>query len=497
MIRKLRSLLDETTILNFKFVYKLAKRYKILVVLCLLLSAIAAIYFYKTQNEIYSAQISFRYIKEDKASGTTAVSAILEDQDVALKSSEVIGIISSTNFLQYLALDLRNDKDIELLNFNPIHAKKQYTYGEYTADCADETCHLNFLRSMIVGLFSVQEDDFINNKYNVTVKTLSLDTTEKLIKYIESNILKYRLNTIKGQLQSQIKITSQLIEKEDRKVEGLNLKEMVQKKSILEDSLSTLLKKISLYSLMINEKKIDLEQAQISLKYTKKTLNKKISNRDKKEFEELTNLNLKKQMLSADITALEHSIGSQTEQDDLIVKTLKVELAKIDKQLEKLEGLKKTALFVDFADKKLKDKGTVEFNVKVLKDQISGLEKSITTLNVQRNDLIAQINETDNYIVKNEAVLNYLKLLQNKLLQLKLIEDTIVSDLVFDDYLSISRRFKKYSLFAVIPFSMALSFCILLLVLVTRYLFDNRLLDKEEFSALFDDIEFIGDIPEL
>jgi len=98
---------------------------------------------------------------------------------------------------------------------------------------------------------------------------------------------------------------------------------------------------------------------------------------------------------------------------------------------------------------------------------------------------------------KNQATMDYLKLLQAKFLQLKLIEDTIVADLIFEDYSNVRKRYKKYTLFSVIPFSIAIAFVLSLILLIIRYAFDDRLFDEEEFKSLFSDIEFIGEIPKI
>jgi hypothetical protein len=497
MMHKLRSLLDETTILNFNFIFKLGRRYKWIVAVAPFFVALFAGYLYKTQNQIFSGDIAFRFIAENKNTGTTAISALVDEQESGVNTAEILGITESTNFLQGLASDIYDDPDRDKMNFNSIYATKKLSYAEFTETCNSRPCHVKFIRKVVPSLFTMDEDKLIDNKYNVSVRTLDSFTTEKILRHVQKNILKYRLDTIKGQLQDQIRITSQLVKKEEIKASKLGLKEIIQEKSIMIDSLEAVIKKRELYAITLGEKKVELEQAKISLKYTKSTLGKKVSKDDKKRYEQLKNLLLKKDLLTADISALEHSIGENSNQDNAIITSLQDELKKINKELSKLEGSKSSGLLEDFKDQKLKSKGAVEFSIQVLNDQIAGLTKNMENINSQRSDLIKEISNKESYISENEAVLNYLRLLQQKHLQLKLIEDTIVSDLIFDDYLSAKRRYKKYSLIAVIPFTIAIALVLVLLLLIARYSFDSRLFDEEEFKALFADIEFIGEMPEI
>jgi len=498
MISKMKSLLDETTILNFKFIIKLAKRYKWIIFVAPLLVAVFSAYLFKVQNQIFAAEISFRYIPENKNTGVSALSALVEDDNSRVSPSEITGIAESINFLQGVSQDLADYPNSKDLNLNSIHSVNKKTFDEIIGPCQeDRDCVVNKIRDSVIGLFTLTEDLFVDEKYNVVVKTLEPKTTKILLDFVQKNILSYRLNTIKNQLKSQIQITGRLVAQEEASVDALGLKEVVQERSILADSLEALIKKRELYEVTLGEKKVELEQAQISLKYTKNTLGKKITLNDKKKYEKLKSLLLRKELLSADITALEYSMGSNSNDDNAIIKDLKVELSRINTELKKLESSKSKGMLGDFQDEKLKTKSTVEFSIKVLKDQIDGLAKSIDKINEDRSDIIKKIGNKDSFLSKNQATMDYLKLLQAKFLQLKLIEDTIVADLIFEDYSNVRKRYKKYTLFSVIPFSIAIAFVLSLILLIIRYAFDDRLFDEEEFKSLFSDIEFIGEIPKI
>ncbi len=497
MSSKMIALFDEGTIFNFKFLLKLLKRYKWITLLMPILVMVFAAYLYKGQNEIHSGAISFRYLPESKTSPATAMSALLPEQEKSLDSTEILGIVNSTNFLQTLAEDTYRDPDLNQMNFNSLFSKNKATFKEFVNECKDEACEIEFLRKTLPDFFEITEDDLVLNKYNVTVKTLSRFTTDKLIKYVAKNVNRYRLDTIIFQLEQQIGITETLVKKQEKQIKDFKIAEAVEGKKILQLEFEVLIQKGSIYGEMLSEKKVALEQGKISLKYTKSTIDRKVSNQEQKSWREYENLSLRKELLLVDINALEYSLGQKTNQDNVVIAELKQELKKITKEIGRLEKSKSFAGVEKFQANKAKSKNLTEFNVKVLKDQITSLEKNSLEIKTQKDILIAKINAKDEFISKNGASLDYLKLLQEKLLQIKLIKETVVSDLIFDEYLASTKRYKKYSLAAVVPFSAILAALFTLFLIILRYWFDRRLMDEEEFKVIFKDISFIGEIPKL
>lgn len=497
MSSKMIALFDEGTILNFRFLLKLLKRYRLITLSTPIFIMALAGYLYKAQNEIHSGSISFRYIPESQNSQVTAMSALLPEQEKSLDSSEILGIVNSTNFLQTLAEDTFKDEDINKMNFNSLFSKDKASFEEFVSECSDDACKIDFLRKTLPDFFEITEDDLVLNKYNISVKTLSRFTTDKLIKYVAENVNRYRLGTIIFQLEQQIGITEKLVDKQEKQIKKFKIAEAVEGKKILQIEFEVLVQKGNIYGEMLSEKKVALEQGKISLKYTESTLNRKVSNKEQKSWREYENLALRKELLLVDINALEYSLGEKSNQDNNVISELKSELKKITKEMSRLEKSKSFAGVEKFQANKAKSKNVTEFNVNVLRDQITSLEKNSLEIKAAKDLLIAKINAKDEFISKNGASLDYLKLLQEKLLQIKLIKETVVSDLVFDEYLASSKRYKKYSLAAVVPFSAILAMLFTLFLIIFRYWFDRRLMDEEEFKVMFKDISFIGEIPKL
>jgi hypothetical protein len=497
MASKLSAVLDEKTLLNFKFVYKLAKRYKFLSCSVPLLVVALSLFLYKAQNEIHSSNISFRYISERSTSSSTAMTVLLSDNAKSSGTSEVLSIVNSTNFLQALAKDIFSDPEINDFNFNKIFSKNNASFLDFTGDCRSDECKIGFLRVRLPYFFSVTEDAIVESKFNLTVKTLSRFTTDKIIYYIANNVERFRLKTLNYQLQHKIEITEKLIQKQKDKAVSAQVIKAMEEKSVLEADLKSIMSKALFYDKILNEKKISLEQEGISLKYTKSTLQRKVSSKDKAEWGKAKKLILKKELLMADITALEHTVGEKSAQDNSVIKNLKTELAKINSELKKSKKSKSSFLLDKFKDSKRQNKDLIEFNISVLKDQISQLSLNSEQLNVEKVNLIKQISMKEDFINSNKSSIEYLALLESKLQQIKLMKDSVVSDIAFDNYLSMTKRYKKYSLVSVLPFSIILTFLMTTFVIIIRYYFDPRILDKEEFKTVFEGVSYLGEVPEF
>ena len=496
-MNKLSSLLSESSILNFKLVWRLCLRYKWMSLSTPLIVAISAGVFYKAQNQVHSGSISFRYIPESKSSPVTAISALIPETEKSFDSSEILGIINSTNFLQTLAKDVYKDKDLHKMNFNYLFSSTVKNYKELVSDCKNESCEITFLRKTLPDFFDVTEDDLVINKYHVNVKSLSRFTTDKIIHYVAKNVNRYRLDTIIFQLEDQIKITEKLVAKQVSALKEAKVAQVQEEKKILQSQFEILIQKGNIFGELLSEKKVELAQGEISLKYTKSTIDRKVSSEEKSAWREYKNLGIKKELLVLDISALEHSLGENSRQDQAVVQELKDELFKINGQLEKLEKSKRFGSLEKFQDTKIASRDGTEFKVKVLFDQITEIERNIAEVNKDKNRLIANISEKEEFLLNNKATIDYLGLLQEKLLQIRLIKETVVSDLIFDDYLSSSKRYKKYSLVSVVPFAAILSVLFTLFLIMIRYRFDNKLMDKEEFETLFADVPVIGEIPKF
>lgn len=496
-VKKLNSLLDEKLILNFKFIMRLFVRYKYVSMGAPLLTFMLAMSFFKFQNQIHAGSIYFWYVKEKDSSQANPLSALVSDDSDSLKPAEVLGILESSNFQHVLAKAIYDTGEAPKLNYNSINSQDLFSWEQFTENCPDEKCVINFIGRKVPALFSTQMDDTIPNRYLITVKSLDRFTTDFMINILSKTIERYRADTAKHQLRTQIKVTESLMDKQKQKIDHLQISRLQTEKNILEASLEGHLKKIDLFNQVMEEKMFDLEQARISLKHTNSTLQDTISIEEKERLTEYQNLTLRKKLLMADITALEYSLGERSSHDKNVIKTLNLEIEKINQQLSKLTQTRTIASLEQFQTERQNSKELIQFNEKILADQIADLNQRTNMLEKTKTDLIQQIRNKNDLIEENRTIIEYYKLLQSKLLTLQITESTIVSDLVFEDYLENTRRYKRYTLFLIVPFAIVLSLVITFLIILIRYTLDNHLLNEEEFKNIFDELPVIGTVPNI
>ena len=79
-MKKLNIVLNETSIINFPFLWKLVKRYKFLSITVPVIAAIYSTSVFLGQNTIYSGEVGFKYINEGSNSPTSMIFSMLGEK---------------------------------------------------------------------------------------------------------------------------------------------------------------------------------------------------------------------------------------------------------------------------------------------------------------------------------------------------------------------------------------------------------------------------------
>tara|TARA_R110002049_G_scaffold243078_4_gene416850 strand:+ start:552 stop:2042 length:1491 start_codon:yes stop_codon:yes gene_type:complete len=496
-MKNVNAIFSEFSIINVKFLYKLAKKYvwitaSIPVVVCALTA-----FLYLRQHDIYSAKIAFRNIGGMNDSPTNAISDLLGEKKERVGPGEFLTVVKSVDFLQKAAQKLVSDPNFENMTFSPVESTGIIRSSEMFSSCLDDQCKITKLRGMIPKLFNIDLDENIDTRFIITVKTLDSYTTNKVINAIKEALIEHRLTTIKVSLTNQKEVTAKLIEERKESLTSLGIMEKFQEISQINALLDGLEGKFKVYQDALESKKIEYSQAEISLRLTNKALKKDVDPKLKQKWKVYQSLRAKRDILLTDIAALEQVAGDKSSQGSQIVKELKQQITTVNKEIATLEKARDIVNFEGFRETKGRDKDYVEFQGKVLEDQIVKLEARVEGLIDERKILVTKVKNLEQEIEKHKPSIEYLKLLEQKLLQVQLIEGTIVSDVNFDNFLLSSAQYKRHSLGRTIAFAIVVSLFLIVTGLLLRYLFDERIIDREDFQNNFRDIEVLGDVPEL
>ncbi len=496
-MKNVSSIFSEVSILNVQFLFKLARKYLWISITIPVVVSTIAIYLYMRQYDIYLAKISFRNIAAHQDSPTMAIASLLGEKPDRITANEIVGMGKSVDFLQRVAVKLVEEEDFDKMTFDSIYTTDKVYNKTIFEDCLDKACKVELLRELIPGFFNIDFDDQINNRFIVTVKTIDEYTTAKVIEAISEAFVEYRTESIRHSISQQRDISENLLADRKASLESIGIIEKNERKLFLEASLIRIEEKLKLYQETLDAKKIELSQTQISLKLTKKTLSSDVDESSKRQWEKYQALKVRRDLMMADITALDQAPSSATSQDQQILTDIKAELSRINDQISKLEKTKAVANFEGFKAEKGKNKDYVEFQSEVLSNQINELEMQVNEIAKKRAEVVSEIKDLSTQIEEHRPSLDYVKLLEGKLLQLKLVVGTVVSDIKFDNFVFEKRHFKRHGLLAIVPFAVIVSLFLSIIGLLVRYLFDERIIDREDFKNNFRDVEILGDVPEL
>ncbi len=496
-MKNVNAIFSEFSIINVKFLSKLARKYILITASVPVVVCILTAFLYLRQHDIYSAQIAFRNIGAHSDTPTNTISEMLGEKKERVGPGEFLTIVKSVDFLQRVANKLVSDPNFDNMSFSSIHSSKIERSVELFSSCLDIECKTSKMRDVIPKLFNIELDELIETRFIVSVKTLDSYTTNKVINAIKDALTEHRLMTIKLALTNQKEVTAKLIEERKESLSNLGIMEKFQEISQIQAVLNGIERKFEVYQDSLETKKIEYSQSEISLKLTNKTLKKDFDPKLKQKWERYQSLKAKRDILMTDISALEQVAGTNSSQGSQIVSELKKQASLVNKEISNLEKTRDFVNFEGFREDKGKNKDYVEFQTKVLKDQIVKLETRVEGLIEERKSLVTKIKNLEQDIDEHKPSIEYLKLLEQKLLQVQLIEGTVVTDVSFDNFLLSSSQYKKHSLARTIAFSIVVSLFLVITGLLLRYLFDERIIDREDFQNNFRDIEVLGDVPEL
>lgn len=499
-MKKLNIILNETSIINFPFLWKLVKRYKLLSISVPLIAAIYSTSIFLGQNTIYSGEVGFKYINEGNNSPTSMIFSMLGEKTSKLDPTEIISYGTSVDFQYKIADELLLSSDLKKMNFNSVGSRDMKSFDEIFNSCADsKDCKRDKIARIIGSFYTVKMDMEIIDRYHLVVRTLDHFTTEALVKVVSKSIDKDRLSQIRYFVTSQLKISDELLKKKRKEVDIEKIKNMVDDRAKLIVQMEALknrtdeIRKIY-YSDRTKFNKLETERSQ-----TKEILAKssKASNKDLFKVAESKKLKERNRQLREDIASIKTSFSTEQVSGSDIIGKLKNELVVNERRLASIGNVDAATLNESFAASKENKQMNTEHEYKVSRKQFSKTKVEYSDLNAKLETTAKERAELDIRLKGHEPNLQLIKLLEQKLVQLSLAESTIVSDLLFDNFKAELSSYKKIAKTKMIFVSIFFSCFLLLFVVILRYIFDGRIYDEYELKNNFEDLEIIGNTPDF
>ncbi|MCF8060836.1 MAG: hypothetical protein K9K67_16145 [Bacteriovoracaceae bacterium] len=498
-MKKLNIILHETTIINFPFFWKLMVRYKWLSLFLPLMVFGYSTYYYQSQNDVYLRKKYFKNIATESDSPTSAIASVLGEQTSTLTESEVVGLINSLDFQQEFVDELMKLPEFHKLNLTPINSKTILNYEAVSNLCGglDQCIHAK-LRGLVFSFINIIPDRLVLNKYFVQVNTLDSYTTKFLLNSIGRKIVKSRVSAIKRKIEEQIKISQEIALKKREELEEVDVKTLKEEFKSLTSTVESLHNKIERNNRFRQQLKMELALAETQVSETKKVYKENIESDQLFDSQKRKNLEERIKKYQDDITAIKSVSNSISMQDSLILSQLGDELEKAKRELSRM-GMagRKVSSDAKFISRKEDESNFTEFDFKVKKEQYKKTTVEYESLIAERERVVKELNVAEDRLEAIKPSFEYLKLLEHKIIQLTLLNSTVVSDLVFENQLSPQNIFKKVSKSKIILFSLSISLGLLVLIISTFFLLDDRIYDQHELEKSFEDLTIIGNTPDF
>lgn len=497
-MKKVNIILDETTVINFPFLWKLMKRYWLLSALIPLVSLLIGIAKYSSQNTIFMSSHTFKNTAESSSSAT-AISSILGEKNRGLDETEIIAIPSSMDFRHKMAEELVKHPQFSQLNFNSIGTEQQVSQTTLFAHCgAEKDCVVKTVAALLPGLYSVSSDKGVINRFMVVVRTLEPQTSKVIISTLSKLIEEDRIKSIQSSITQQIQISSELIQAKRLELDAAQINTQRDRLRFLESEIGDVDRKLSAYRTNFFQVKQNLKQAETILSETLKTSKKKVNVNELMKNEKAIALEERISQLRDDLNSLEVDQNSKLGKDSSIIRQIKHEIAVKESELKAIGDFRRSISSVsDFIKTKDKLSPNQEFDYAVLKSRFDSMKDEYDGLVANRESLVKEITQIENALENHKPSIEFLKLLEEKSVQLKLAESTVVSDLQFETLPSDVVGYRKTSLGKIIFISIAAGLFLMLIVVLTRYFADGRIYDEYELRSVFKDLEIIGNTPDF
>jgi len=188
---------------------------------------------------------------------------------------------------------------------------------------------------------------------------------------------------------------------------------------------------------------------------------------------------------------------NQESSDSNILADLKTELNLKRKELKMLGDFDGSLATSSLKQKQGESKNNSRFEYDVLTKRYARSKQEHQKLLNEKSLLVTEKSKLDKLLEMHAPSLEYFKILDKKISQLKLTESTIISDLIFEKYNRGLRKIKKLSLFKTFGISFMLAILSLFLVIVCRYILDDRIYDERELAYNSESLKIIGKTPEF
>lgn len=491
---KFNLLLNENTIVDFKLLWKLSKRYRSHLIFSVLLCVtIFSLQFY-LQPVRFSVSVPLKTVSNHTVA--TDLSALLPvDNSAGLSLNELKISLESATFLKsYVDLVIK-DQSFNTLNFGAINGTTDVRGKEFKLICKNKfECVHDKVTKALGATFNVDQG-LTENRFTLTINAKDKQTAQKVTPILLKAIEAYRIQAKQYLVQKEIVGVGNLMSESRLLIQQMDGYKALEDQERLQNNILDLKEKIRHLQNSISIESANVSSLESRLNQNRKTTRRK-TGESRENYERVQKLQVRLIEVKQNIAILtnvpeeKRSVG-----DHLIIKQLKEERTALLAILPDEFGRKTIEVNENFLDGQINKTGDFEFDFTVAKNKLDALNRDYEAVKNELNTLLQQKLANENKVVSMKADLEFLKSLENKQMSLKLLNATLTSDLFYEDGGANAREYRQATVLRIMLFSFFTTFFIYVLSLVVRFFVDDKIYGADEMRSHLKGLDFIGEVP--
>ena len=491
---KFSLLLDESTIVNFKLLWKLASRYRSHFVIAAALFFTIFILNYYAQPIIYAVNVPMKAVANHTVSkDLTGLLPVDNANNVSLTELKVS--TGNFTFMKTYADLVIQDEQFERLNFGAISSSKNiYGRGLIRICGKNKECLTEKLAGLLSATFSIEqgltEDRFVLSVNAIDKNTVNRITTI-LLKALEINRVHVRQYLVLKEIQS----VGNLISESRSIMEKMDGYKALEDQEKLQNNIQEIKERMKMLQYNASIENANVTALESRLSENKKSTSE-LSVGHNSELEGMQKLQIRLGEIQQNIIILSNiAEDRRSASDNLIISQLKEEQEKILKILPNEHHRKKMELNASFVEGQRGKAGDYQFDYLVAKSKLDKLNLDFEKSKNELNEMLQLKMSSENKVVGMKTDMDFLKNLESKQMSLKLLNATMTSDLFFEDVSTTAREFRQSTYMKISLFSFSISAFLYLISILLRYLFDDRIYGEEEIRGYLKNLDFVGEVP--
>lgn len=497
-MKKLDLLLSNIYLINFKMIFKLIRRYYYIAFITPVIVSAIAYYQYSNQKTVYISDVKFKTESEAFSAAENTILNMKGIQNAGLNLDEIKSLIFGWEFLNLVATDLSKDPHYKSYNYNQISQKTSYSNSYFFKNCLNNAtkCHQSVLATLIPDFISIDKVSS-NNLYKLKITSYDPKLSKSLLQIVVRTLLNERKVFINRSYQAQIDIMEKIIIEKNFDLKNKGLIGFHKRIDELKKTVHSLRNRRDVIKQKSFETQMEFKNIVSKYQYAKKTNKVAISSTKRKDYEKYQRLKDEAIRIRSDIRNLTE-VGDSSDVDNQIVRALRVELSNIEMQISTFESkVQDIASNDDFYNKQQKDKNFLKLEMNIQKKKLEEMNTELDSLNADLSMYNKELLSLEGQESEYNSLKKYINEIEPKLISLRALSANQVSDIIFENINPLTHYHRPLKLSKVIIFSILLSLILIFSLVVSRFLFDDRIFTTNELQTVFSSIQILGEAPKF